>query len=138
MNECDCSSQAGAAEFKSFEQALDLLLAHARSVTEVEQVSLPDALGRVLADPQISRTSMPPWDNSAMDGYALRAADAGSPLPVSQRIPAGGGMAPLAPGTAAKVFTGAPVPPGAHRRHGREHFHRPYPGQPAARRRSGP
>jgi molybdopterin molybdotransferase len=55
-------------------------------------------------------------DNSAMDGYAVRVADvtvAGVRLPVSQRILAGAVGEPLQPGTAARIFTGAPVPPGA-------------------------
>ena len=59
---------------------------------------------------------MPPADNTSMDGYALRAADvpaAGAVLPVAQRIPAGHVGQPLLPGTAARIFTGGQVPPGA-------------------------
>lgn len=56
---------------------------------------------------------VPPEDNSAMDGYALRAEDAGLALPVSQRIAAGDALEPLQPGTAARLFTGAEIPPGA-------------------------
>jgi molybdopterin molybdotransferase len=74
---------------------------------------LLDALGRVLAQPVRSSIDVPGADNSAMDGYALRAADATGPLPVTQRIPAGQVGKPLQPGTAARIFTGAPVPPGA-------------------------
>jgi len=100
----------------SADQLLDALLERARGVTESETVSVTDALGRVLAAPQTSVITVPPLDNSAMDGYAVRVADvvvAGVRLPVSQRILAGAVGASLQPGTAARIFTGAPVPPGA-------------------------
>jgi molybdopterin molybdotransferase len=100
----------------SADQLLDSLLERARGVTETETVSITNALGRVLAAPQTSVITVPPLDNSAMDGYAVRVADvvaAGVSLPVSQRIPAGAVGSPLQPGTAARIFTGAPVPPGA-------------------------
>ncbi len=100
----------------SADQLLDALLERARGVTARESVSVTDALGRVLAAPQISAITVPPADNSAMDGYAVRVADvtvAGVRLPVSQRILAGAVGTPLQPGTAARIFTGAPVPPGA-------------------------
>lgn len=74
------------------------------------------ALGRVLAEAVVSGVNVPPWDNSAMDGYAVRAADLPEPglaLRVSQRIAAGSMGQPLEPGTCARIFTGAPVPPGA-------------------------
>jgi molybdopterin molybdotransferase len=100
----------------SADQLLDALLERAHGVTETETVALTDALGRVLAAPQTSAITVPPMDNSAMDGYAVRVADvtvAGVRLPVSQRILAGAVGEPLQPGTAARIFTGAPVPPGA-------------------------
>ena len=100
----------------SADQLLDSLLERARGVTETETVPVTNALGRVLAAPQTSVITVPPLDNSAMDGYAVRVADvvaAGVSLPVSQRIPAGAVGAPLQPGTAARIFTGAPVPAGA-------------------------
>ncbi|WP_163026979.1 gephyrin-like molybdotransferase Glp, partial [Pseudomonas viridiflava] len=79
-----------------------------------ERVRLADAEGRVLATDLVSTLDLPPWPNSAMDGYALRVADwRGEPLPVSQRIFAGRAPEPLAPGTCARIFTGAPVPEGA-------------------------
>ncbi len=81
-----------------------------------EEISTFDALGRVLAADVRSLIEVPPADNSAMDGYALRVADvpaAGAVLPISQRIPAGVVGAPLVPGTAARIFTGAQVPAGA-------------------------
>ena len=97
-------------------QLLDALLERARAVSETETVALTAALGRVLAAPQISAITVPPLDNSAMDGYAVRVADvarAGVRMPVSQRIQAGKVGVALAPGSAARIFTGAPVPPGA-------------------------
>ncbi len=100
----------------SFEQALEKLLAAAQPVEEVRSLPLTAAAGRILALPQQSTVAVPPLANSAMDGYAVRAADvtaAGVRLPVSQRIPAGTVGTPLQPGTAARIFTGAPVPDGA-------------------------
>lgn len=101
---------------KSLDDALADLLAHAAVLPETESVSLFDADGRVLARDLVSALQVPPRDNSAMDGYALCSADvarAGAVLPVSQRIPAGHVGAPLTPGTAARIFTGAPIPEGA-------------------------
>jgi len=75
-----------------------------------------DALNRVLAADVVSPLDVPPMHTSAMDGYAVRAADLAQGnrrLPVSQRIPAGHAPQPLAAGTAARIFTGATVPPGA-------------------------
>jgi len=81
-----------------------------------ETVSTFAARGRFLAEDVRSQIDVPPADNSAMDGYALRAADVARPgtvLPVSQRIVAGSIGAPLATGTAARIFTGAQIPAGA-------------------------
>ena len=100
----------------SFEQALERLLAAAQPVTEIRSQPLTAAAGRVLALAQRSTVAVPPLDNSGMDGYAVRSADvtaAGVCLPVSQRIPAGTVGTALQPGTAARIFTGAPVPAGA-------------------------
>ena len=97
-------------------QLLDALLERARGASETETVAVTAALGRVLATPQTSAIIVPPLDNSAMDGYAVRVVDvaaAGTRLPVSQRILAGAVGEPLQPGTAARIFTGAPIPPGA-------------------------
>jgi molybdopterin molybdotransferase len=98
------------------EQALErlLTLAEATPITDVEQVALADGHGRVLAAPLVASLDLPPWPNSAMDGYALRLADwRGEPLEVTQRIFAGQAPQHLQPGTCARIFTGAPVPPGA-------------------------
>lgn len=100
----------------SVDEALEVLLAGAKPVTEVEQVQTLQASGRVLAQAQASTMDVPPMDNSAMDGYALRLADVKAPdarLKVAQRIMAGAVGQPLAAGTAARIFTGAPIPPGA-------------------------
>lgn len=91
-----------------------LTLADSAPITECETVALADAEGRVLAEDVVASLDLPPWPNSAMDGYALRLADAThGPLVVSQRILAGQAPAPLQPGTCARIFTGAPVPEGA-------------------------
>ena len=80
----------------------------------VEILPLAAADGRVLAQDIVAGLDLPPWDNSAMDGYALRLADwTGEPLAVSQRIFAGNAPAPLEPGSCARIFTGAPLPAGA-------------------------
>jgi molybdopterin molybdotransferase len=96
--------------------ALAALLAAAVPVTETESVATLDALGRVLAADVVSELDVPPVHTSAMDGYAVRVADllhGERRLPVSQRVPAGHMPQPLAAGTAARIFTGAPVPSGA-------------------------
>ena len=100
----------------SVEEALARLLAQAHRIADVETVPTLAAHGRVLAQPVVSAMDVPPMDNSQMDGYALRCADVPavpSTLRVSQRIAAGHPGQPLAPGTAARIFTGAPLPPGA-------------------------
>lgn len=91
-----------------------LEMAEAAPIIETETVALAQAQGRVLAQDMVATLDLPPWPNSAMDGYAMRLADwTGEPLKVSQRIFAGQAPEPLAPGTCARIFTGAPVPEGA-------------------------
>ena len=100
----------------SFDEALASLLSAARPVSEVRSMPTLAAAGRVLAAAQYATLNSPPLDNSAMDGYALRVADvtrSGACLPVAQRIPAGSVGTTLHPGTAARIFTGAPLPAGA-------------------------
>jgi len=97
-------------------QALDHLLGAARVVEGVELVDTLEANGRVLAEDQVARIDVPSADNTQMDGYAVRALDCAggaAVLRVAQRIPAGSVGQPLEPGTAARIFTGALVPPGA-------------------------
>ncbi len=102
----------------SLDEALARLCAGAAAarITEAQSVATLDALGRWLVADVVSAVDVPPADNTSMDGYALRAADVvapGAELPVSQRIPAGVVGPALAPGTAARIFTGAQVPAGA-------------------------
>jgi molybdopterin molybdotransferase len=99
----------------AYDEAISLLLQQARTVRETEKVALGEGQGRVLARQVTSPLNVPPLDNSAMDGYAVRAAEIepGKRMPVSQRIPAGTVGNPLKTGTCARIFTGAPVPPGA-------------------------
>jgi len=101
---------------------LDFELARQRILAEVkplarEFVSVDEADGRVLSEDLRSSVDLPPFDYSAMDGYALRAADFGGTgpwqLPVSAEQRAGGSGLALAAGTAARIFTGAPLPDGA-------------------------
>ncbi len=109
----DCCASPG---LISVEQAIEKILSQAVPVEETEIVDILDALNRVLAEDLHSTIDVPGYDNSAMDGYAVRSEDcqaAANELPVSQRIPAGQVGAPLEPGTAARIFTGAPVPEGA-------------------------
>ena len=100
----------------SYEDAVARLADAAVALADAESVALTAAVGRVLAAPVVSTLDVPGWDYSAMDGYAVRADDctaAGSLLPVSQRVPAGTVPQPLQAATAARIFTGAPMPAGA-------------------------
>ena len=99
-----------------FGEALVRLLADAQPVGATEPVPTWAAAGRVLATGLRSTIDVPPLDNTSMDGYAVRCADVsagGAKLVVAQRIPAGSVGHILAPGTAARIFTGAPLPAGA-------------------------
>lgn len=83
---------------------------------EPEEVGLDDALGRVLLEPALARLTQPPFDAAAMDGYAIRAADLPGPFRVTGEAAAGRPWTGTAePGTAIRIFTGAPVPPGFDR-----------------------
>lgn len=99
------------------DEAIDFLLKHANTLGQTETVAIESALGRVLAQPIESTLNVPPLDNSAMDGYVVNTSDlnssADTTLPISQRIPAGAVGEPLASGTAARIFTGAPIPENA-------------------------
>jgi len=115
-------TRAGAAPRTSLtvREAAAAVLAELRPV-ECETVPLDSALGRVLAADVVSPLDLPPWDNASMDGYAVRAADVRGArhdtpvsLPVTETIAAGGtASSDLAPGTAMRIMTGAPVPRGA-------------------------
>lgn len=113
MSETSCPSKPKAL---TLDQAVSWLTQAVQPLAETETIALDEALGRVLAEPVVSAIDVPPWDNSAMDGYAIRVSDlaaSGGRLPIAQRIPAGHMGEPLAPGTAARILTGAPIPEGA-------------------------
>jgi len=98
------------------QQALEHLLLNAKPISDSEVLTTQNALGRVLAQAVTSLVDVPPLDNSSMDGYAVRTVDvptAKSILRIAQRIPAGSVGVQLEPGTAARIFTGAPIPLGA-------------------------
>ena len=98
------------------EQAKAKILEGAEAVAEVEDMVTLYSAGKILAQDIVSEIKVPPLDNSQMDGYAVRCADfAGGRrnFPVSQRIFAGHVGTELEPDTVARIFTGAPIPPGA-------------------------
>ncbi|MFN3673359.1 MAG: molybdopterin molybdotransferase MoeA, partial [Bosea sp. (in: a-proteobacteria)] len=102
----------------SVEQAAERAFALVRPVSEVEVLPLQDADGRVLAGDVTAGLDLPPFANSAVDGYAVRFGDLASAgetrLPLAGRVPAGADAATVATaGVAVRVFTGAPMPPGA-------------------------
>jgi molybdopterin molybdotransferase len=101
----------------SVEQAIQQLLSQATAITATQRVDLPAGAGRVLAEDLASPIDVPGFDNSAMDGYALHSRDSETAqdtgLPVTQRIKAGSVGERLQPGSAARIFTGAPLPEGA-------------------------
>jgi molybdopterin molybdotransferase len=114
MNSCDPPQ----VPLVSYDDALRSLLNKVSATEMVENKPLLEALSRILAQSIQSSINVPPADNSAMDGYAINTADiatAGTTkLRVSQRIAAGDTGQTLKPGTAARIFTGAPIPPGAN------------------------
>lgn len=96
------------------DEALARILAHAAPVREIERRPLEKCLGCALADDLHAPINVPFEDNSAMDGYAVNTRDLlSAPLAISQRIAAGQQAAPLALGSCARIFTGAPIPEGA-------------------------
>ncbi|MGE4405214.1 molybdopterin molybdotransferase MoeA [Pseudomonas sp.] len=113
MSACGCDSKG----LRPVDEAIDELLARVPALPAVEHVALSDALGRVLAEPLSAPFPVPAWDNSAMDGYALCAAELpaeGGWLPLAGRIAAGDAADQRLPaGHAVRIFTGAPLPPGA-------------------------
>ncbi len=119
MSLCGCDDNTNSTDtLIPIDEALKLLLSSAKTPQDTECVGLTDALGRVLAKNLSSTINVPGTDNSAMDGYAIRCEDLIDNqeirLPISQRICAGQMGSQLQPGTAARIFTGAPIPPGAN------------------------
>jgi molybdenum cofactor synthesis domain-containing protein len=114
-------SPGSGAPLRSVEEARLRILEAIPGPTGTETVPLGEALWRVAAEAIAARTSLPPWDNSAMDGYAIRSEDvagATEAQPVRLRVvgEAAAGRDPtasVAPGTAVRIATGAPVPAGA-------------------------
>lgn len=117
MSECGCDCDT-TQKLMPIDEALTLLLKSAKSIRETETIPLIEAKGRILAQDISSMIMVPPADNSAMDGYAVNSSDLSEAkekgLPISQRIPAGVMGSKLEAGTAARIFTGAPIPEGAN------------------------
>ncbi|MEH6578908.1 MAG: gephyrin-like molybdotransferase Glp [Amphritea sp.] len=116
MSGCGCDALRHSQSLMPFEEALERLLSDVKVTASVEEVALGNALGLILAEDQLSGVDVPPQDNSAMDGYALNWADlkvGSNRLTISQRVPAGTAPEMLLPGTAARIFTGSEIPPGA-------------------------
>lgn len=113
MNQCDPPKD----RLIPYDVALEQLIAKISPLQRVVKKPLLETFGEVLAESQRSTIDVPQADNSSMDGYALNTSDLASSgateLPVSQRIAAGEAGGPLQPGTAARIFTGAPIPAGA-------------------------
>jgi molybdopterin molybdotransferase len=111
----DCFAFGGA--LLSMEAAQALIADRVPPLGGEESVPLLAARGRVLARDLVAELPLPPFRNAAVDGYAFRHADLmpgeATPLALAGRVAAGGEAPPLAPGTAARIFTGAPMPPGA-------------------------
>jgi molybdopterin molybdotransferase len=100
---------------KTIDEALELVL-DGLAPLSAQRVPLDIAAGRVIAEPGLAAVDLPPFDRSAMDGYAVRAADTAPGVPLRLAGGVAGGevaAAELAPGTAARVSTGAAIPPGA-------------------------
>ena len=112
------SSPKGEPRMFSFEEARQRVLERVEPLAEREQLAVKSALGRILADDVRAPFDIPPLPNSARDGYALRAADLVSTgsvhLRVVAEVPAGQYCdTEIKTGEAARIFTGAPLPPGA-------------------------
>jgi molybdopterin molybdotransferase len=111
---CD-GPEAGSAPMR-VDEALRVIRESLVAISGVETVAVAAAGGRVLAEDVVAPLDLPPFDNSAVDGFAFRASDlsaAATTLPVAARVAAGNAAGPLPSGTAARIFTGAPLPPGA-------------------------
>ena len=115
---CGCDRKAIDSKLTSIDDALACIDMHASPIRETMEVPIDEAVGRILARPVWCRTMSPPFDNAAMDGYAVATSSMPGKgpwlLPVGDRLRAGRETdAPLRGGMAARIFTGAPVPQGA-------------------------
>jgi len=111
MNDCGCDSLTD--KLTPFDEAIDALLSEVKPISATNNIETAQSLNRILATALHSTIDVPPLDNSAMDGYAVIGQDViqeETTLPVSQRICAGETGKPLKAGTAARIFTGAPIP----------------------------
>jgi len=109
----DCFAFGGA--LMQADVALALLAERVQPIVGIEAVSLAEACGRVLAKDLIAERSVPPHDNAAVDGFAVRHADLGAGetrLPIAARVAAGQWLGAVEPGQAVRIFTGAPMPEG--------------------------
>src|SRR4051794_34726883 len=111
----DCFAFGG--PLMSVDDAVAIIAARVSAVQDVETVPLDRADGRILAEAIAAPLPLPPFTNSAVDGYAVRSADLSGgreqSLPVAGRIQAGASGEAIAPGRAVRIFTGAPMPEGA-------------------------
>ena len=108
----DCFAFGG--KLQSIEAALAVIAAGVPCVAGIETVPLLEADARVLAEDVVAAVDLPPFANAAVDGYAVRLSDVeGQAVPVLGRLAAGAPATPLRPGTAMRIFTGAPMPGGA-------------------------
>lgn len=107
----DCFAFGG--RLQTVDAALATIAAGVPCVASLQTVPLWEADGRVLAMDVHAPLDLPPFANAAVDGYAVRLSDATAPLPVRGRLAAGAPAIPLQPGTAVRIFTGAPLPAGA-------------------------
>ncbi|HZC95563.1 MAG TPA: molybdopterin molybdotransferase MoeA, partial [Bradyrhizobium sp.] len=112
----DCFAFGG--PMMSVDEAVGIIAARVSAVQEVETVALRNADGRILARDIAAPLPLPPFTNSAVDGYAVRAGDlpqgVGQSFPIIERVHAGqSALAPIKPGHAVRIFTGAPMPDGA-------------------------
>lgn len=115
---CGCDNAHDGRALISIDDALSQIANSTSTVSETECVALENAMGRILSEPVTAQSNLPPFDNSAMDGFAINTGSLVGSGPwairVTDRIPAGrAGHAPLTKGQAARIFTGAPVPMGA-------------------------
>lgn len=116
MLDAGCGCESLKQRLMPLEEAMSLALDGITPVGEVETISLLECAGRVAADTVVAALAMPFFDNSAMDGFAVNTADfqGANRLPISAEIAAGDAPSDLKSGTAARIFTGAPIPRGAN------------------------
>ncbi|MCK0143628.1 gephyrin-like molybdotransferase Glp [Aliiroseovarius sp. F20344] len=115
MEDTGCGCDSVKQRLMPLDAAISLALDGITPVAETEEVTIFQCAGRVAAETVVATEAMPFFDNSAMDGFAVNAADLlnSNRLPISSEIAAGDAPSDLTPGTAARIYTGAPIPSGA-------------------------